>query len=98
MKRVTRPGGSIVIAVPNLISPELLINQFRNGRGTAHYFSRGKLKYFLENQDLGDVSVETVPQVLPSTTGDKYLKRFERYEPLLGTFGMIHFAKGTIKL
>ena len=98
MKRVTKPGGNILVAVPNLIAPELLANQFKNRRGTEHYFSQRSLKNFLENQDLADVSVETVPQVLPSTTGDKYIKRFERYEPLLGIFGMIHFAKGTKKL
>lgn len=97
MTRVTKPGGQIIVAVPNLLSLELIYNALRNGRGTEHYFSRGGLYHFLDRCGLKYIQIASLPSILPSFTSELLIRMLSKYEGMFECAGILFYGKGIVK-
>lgn len=87
MIRVTKPGGKVMLTVPNLLTPEIIYRMFTIGKGTERFFSRNKLKNVMENAGLKNVKIYSVDCILPAFIPIKItdiLSKYERFFPSLG--------------
>lgn len=66
-----KPGGKVMITLPNLLSPELIYLMLAEGKGTEIFFSHRMLKRLMEEAGLENVQVKPinywVPSFLPHT-------------------------------
>ena len=69
------PCGSVMVTLPNLLSPELLYRMAKEGKGTEIYFSHRLLARLMEEAGLQDVRVAPinywVPSFLPHAWADR---------------------------
>lgn len=87
MKKLTRPGGIIMVGVPNFLNPYLIKLWVKNGKGNELFFSKKRLGMLCAQAGLLNVFVFTSSYVYP-------FKKFRWAEGLLGRvgFGFLHLA------
>jgi len=88
MKRVTKKDGLIMIAVPNLLTPEILYRMIKIGKGTERFFTKAKLRKIMEKTALKEIEIYSLDCVIPSFIPNWIIKKLEKFEfilaPLLG--------------
>lgn len=72
MKRHAKPGGRVMVTLPNLLSPELIYQMLRVGKGSEIYFSHRKLKRLMEEAGLSEVKVFPINYWVPSFLPHKW--------------------------
>lgn len=84
MVSFTKPGGWVMVGVPNYFCPDL-INIWRlYGKGTERYFTTNKLRELLEKNGLREIKTSFSTFVYPSFVPQWFIKKTSRIEDFLG--------------
>lgn len=98
MKDICRPGGTVLVTVPNLLSPQALYWMMTQGKTSERFLTRGMLKQYMREAGLRNVSVQVFPFWAPAWVGAEKAVRLSqqnwtRYVPGLA---WLFTAKGTV--
>jgi 2-polyprenyl-3-methyl-5-hydroxy-6-metoxy-1,4-benzoquinol methylase len=96
MKRVVKPNGKIILAVPNLLNPEMLYITFKRGRGTERYYTQSSLKNLMLFSNLDDVKSKSACSVIPSFLPEWTQNYLRKYENKFPSLGLLFYVSGTV--
>lgn len=66
MKSLVRPGGSVLVTLPNLLSIEIFYRMLKEGKGSEIYYSRRQLKCLMQEAGLKDIRIIPLLFATPS--------------------------------
>lgn len=91
MKRVTRPGGFIYLAVPNYFSPDLMMLWWKHRKGSERYMTTGLLTDYLDQEGLEIIDFGHSGFSFGGAFNDLFPVTFEKLLGRLG-FGFLNYA------
>ena len=75
MKSNVKPGGSVIVTLPNLLSPQLLYKMIEEGKGSENYFSHRLLRKLMIEAGLCNVRTEAINYWVPSFLHSDYANK-----------------------
>lgn len=73
-----KPGGTVMVTLPNLLSPELIYRMCAEGKGTEIFFSHRMLRRLMEEAGLQNVRVAPINYWVPSFLPHAWANRMRR--------------------
>lgn len=92
MRRLTRPGGIVMVGVPNFFNPYLIKLWIKNGKGGELFFTKKRLNMLCAQAGLSNIVAFTSSYIYP-------FKKFRKIESSLGKAGLgfLHLAIGKVR-
>jgi len=97
MKKYSKKGGTVIVGVPNYLSPDTIFLWSKYRKGTEKYYSKSELKKLLEESGLNNIKVITSTSVFPYFFPRWLLRKVEKIENFLGKkvgLGFLHVGIG----
>lgn len=66
MKGCVKPGGQVLVTIPNLLSYEIIYRMLKEGKGSEIFYSKRQLKMMMIEAGLSNVKVEPLLFATPS--------------------------------
>lgn len=99
MIAATRPGGTVLVILPNLLSPVLLARMIRSRtKGSERFYTSWLLRHLMREEGLSDIRSGFINALLPVETPIKILKKTTklRVEKWAGYLSALFFCSGRV--